>query len=589
MIIRMSNLFLRTLRDDPAEAEVASHKLLIRAGYIRRVAPGVYSWLPLGLRVLNNIVAIVREEMVAVGAQEVHFPALLPKEPYETSGRWQEYGNDLFRLEDRKGASYLLAPTHEEMFTLLVKEFYSSYKDFPTVLYQIQTKYRDELRPRAGLLRAREFVMKDAYSFDIDLSSLEESYQKQRAAYLRIFARLELEVVVVSAVSGAMGGSKSEEFLHPTEIGEDTFVRSAGGYCANSEAAKTAVLEPVSYQGLPSAEIVETVGVTSVEGLVAKLNADFSCENKVWVAADVLKIVVLVLVSPVGERELVAVGVGGDRNIDFKRLEVALDLSDMVLEAAGFADFAKYPQLVRGYIGPNFNDNSVDKIRFLVDSHIVSGSVWVSGANVENKHVVGLVAGRDFVWDGVVEAAEIVAGDLAVDGSGPLEVVRAMEMGHIFQLGTKYSQNLGLQVLDSNGKLSTVFMGSYGIGITRALAAIAQKNCDDKGLVWPAKVSPADLHFVVAAKQEEVYVLADSLVEQLSGEGLVVIYDDRKKVSPGVKFGDAELLGVPVIVVLGRGFVDGLVEVKYRVSGVVEQVAVAGLGDYLLSYFGKQK
>lgn len=585
MLLRMSTLFLRTLREDPADAEVASHRLLVRAGYIRRAAPGIYTWLPLGLRVLAKVEQVVREEMAAIGAQEVHFPALLPKEPYEATGRWAEYGPNIFRLKDRKGGDYLLAPTHEEMFTLLVKDLYSSYKDLPLALYQIQTKYRDEARPRAGLIRGREFVMKDAYSFDVDDAGLAASYEAQRGAYQRIFERLGLEYVVVAATSGAMGGSRSEEFLTPTAIGEDTFVRSPGGYAANVEAVTTVVPAATDWADAPAAHVEDTPDTPTIDTLVAFANARVPRADRAWTAADTLKNVVLALVQPTGERELLVVGLPGDREVDLKRLEAAVAPADV--EAAGDADFAAHPELVRGYIGPAVlgpNAPVADgaertAVRYLLDPRVVPGTRWITGANEPGRHVFDLVAGRDFTADGTVEAAEVRAGDPAPDGSGPLELARGIEIGHIFQLGRKYAQALGLTVLDQNGKAQVVTMGSYGIGVTRVLAALAEANHDDRGLAWPAVVAPAHVQVVAAGKDPAVFEAAEALATTLSARGVEVLYDDRPKATPGVKFADAELLGVPLVVVVGRGLADGVVEVRPRVGGTSEQVPVATAAD----------
>ncbi len=566
MLMRMSSLFVRTLREDPADAEVASHRLLVRAGYIRRAAPGIYTWLPLGLRVLAKVEQVVREEMAAIGAQEVHFPALLPREPYEATNRWTEYGPNLFRLQDRKDADYLLAPTHEEMFTLLVKDLYSSYKDLPLALYQIQTKYRDEARPRAGLLRGREFIMKDAYSFDVDDAGLDAAYLRQREAYQRIFARLGLEYVIVAAMSGAMGGSRSEEFLMPTAIGEDTFVRSAGGYAANVEAVTTPVPDALPYDDAPAAHVEDTPDTPTIESLVALANERFPRPDRPWEAADTLKNVVVTLVHPDGEREVVVIGVPGDREVDTSRLEAAV--APAVVEAATDADFAAHPELVKGYIGPavlgRVNTGREDAIRYLLDPRVVPGTRWITGANVEGRHVVDLVAGRDFTADGTVEAAEVRAGDPAPDGSGPLELARGIEIGHIFALGRKYADALGLQVLNENGKAVTVTMGSYGIGVSRAVAALAETNHDGAGLAWPAQVAPAHVHLVATGKDEAVFHAAAELAADLHGSGIEVLYDDRPRVSPGVKFADAELLGAPVLVVVGRGLAEGVVEVRLR-------------------------
>jgi len=586
MLLRLSNLFVRTLREDPADAEVASHRLLVRAGYIRRAAPGIYTWLPLGLRVLAKVEAVVREEMQAVGAQEVHFPALLPREPYEATNRWTEYGPNLFRLKDRRDNDYLLAPTHEEMFTLLVKDLYSSYKDLPVTLFQVQTKYRDEARPRAGLIRGREFVMKDAYSFDIDDAGLEASYLAQRGAYERIFTRLGLEYVIVAATSGAMGGSRSEEFLHPTAIGEDTFVRSPGGYAANVEAVTTTAPAEIDATGAPAAHVEATPDTPTIESLVALANAEHPrADGREWTAADTLKNVVLSVVHPDGTRELLVVGLPGDREVDLKRLEAALAPAEA--EPAGDGDFAKNPVLVKGYIGPQVlgraHTGDETAIRYLVDPRVVTGSSWITGANEPGKHVFDLVAGRDFVADGTIECAEVKAGDPAPDGSGPLELARGIEIGHIFQLGRKYADALGLKVLDVNGKQVTVTMGSYGIGVTRALAALAEANHDEKGLAWPAHVAPAHVHVVATGKDPAVFEAAETIAQALSAQRVEVLYDDRPKVSPGVKFADAELLGVPLVVVVGRGLADGVVEVRPRVGGEAVSVPVAEAPERIIA------
>jgi prolyl-tRNA synthetase len=569
VLLRMSTLFLRTLRDDPADAEVPSHRLLVRAGYIRRAAPGGFTWLPLGYRVFRNVERVVREEMDRMGAQEVHFPALLPREPYEATGRWTEYGDNVFRLQDRRGADMLLGPTHEEMFTLLVKDMYSSYKDLPLALYQIQTKFRDEARPRAGLLRGREFTMKDSYSFDVDDAGLERSYAQHRDAYIKIFDRLGLEYVIVSAMSGAMGGSKSEEFLHPTPIGEDTFVRSPGGYAANVEAVRTVVPEPIPLDGLPAAHVEDTPDTPTIETLVAVARQLFPDAG--YTAADTLKNVVVTLVHPDGNREPLIIGLPGDREVDLKRLEAQLAPAEVV----PFDDFDKHPLLVKGYIGPQIlGSDSKTGIRYLVDPRVVAGTRWITGANEPGRHVFDLVAGRDFGWDGVVEAAEVLPGDPAPDGSGPLELARGVEIGHIFQLGRKYADALGLQVLDENGKLVTVTMGSYGIGVSRAVAAIAESTHDELGLCWPREVAPADVHIVATGKDDAVFEAAAALATALVEAGLTVLYDDRPKVSPGVKFKDAELLGMPTIVTVGRGLAEGVVELRDRRSGEREEVPV---------------
>jgi prolyl-tRNA synthetase len=581
----LSHLFFRTLREDPSDADVASHKWLVRASYIRRQGPGIFAWLPLGLRVRGNIERIVHEEMQAAGAQHVHFPALLPKEPYEATGRWDEYGDGIFRLKDRKGADYLLAPTHEEVFTLTVKDLYSSYKDLPLMIYQIQDKYRDEARPRAGLLRGREFSMKDAYSFDYTDEGLEKSYQAQRDAYERIFQRLGLEYVIVQADAGAMGGSRSEEFLHPTDVGEDTFVRTDGGYAANVEAYRVTPPPPLPLGDQPAAVVFDSPNTPTIETLVALANDRHPRPEGAWTAADTLKNVVLGLTHPDGSAELVIVGVPGDRDVDMKRAEAFF--GPATVEAADDADFARHKSLVKGYIGPwsaqgaVLGEKSSSGIRFLVDPRVVQGTSWVTGANEHEKHVFNLVCGRDFLPDGTADIATVREGDEAPDGSGPLKAARGMEIGHVFQLGRKYADALGLQVLDENGSLVTVTMGSYGIGVTRLVAVLAEANHDDKGLIWPEVIAPFDVHLVAAGKDDVVFEVARALVSTLEASGKEVLYDDRPKLSPGVKFADAEILGVPHIVIVGRGAPEGIVEYWNRRTGERTEIPLDAVLSHL--------
>ncbi|WP_116051771.1 proline--tRNA ligase [Amycolatopsis palatopharyngis] len=578
MITRMSSLFLRTLREDPADAEVPSHRLLVRAGYVRRVAPGGYSWLPLGLRVLRNIETVVREEMDAIGGQEIQFPALLPKEPYEATGRWTEYGASLFRLKDRKGADYLLGPTHEELFALTVKGEFSSYKDYPVVLYQIQTKYRDEARPRAGILRGREFVMKDSYSFDLDDAGLERSYQLHREAYIKIFDRLGLDYVVVAATSGAMGGSASEEFLAVAPTGEDTYVRSTeSGYAANVEAVTTPAPQEQPIEGRPDAQVHHTPNTPTIETLVDFLNA--AGLGRTFTAADTLKNVLVKTRRP-GEKswELLGIGLPGDREVDMKRLEASLEPAEVSLLEE--ADFTANPFLVKGYIGPEaLQDNG---IRYLVDPRVARGTAWVTGADKADHHVVDLLCGRDFTPDDMIEAAEVREGDASPDGKGTLVAARGIEIGHIFQLGRKYTDAFEVDALGADSKPIRITMGSYGVGVSRLVAAIAEQSHDELGLVWPRAVAPADVHVVIAGKDEAVAEGAERISADLSARGVRVLLDDRKA-TPGVKFADAELIGVPTILVVGRGLAKGVVEVKDRASGDRTEIAVDEIVEHLVS------
>jgi prolyl-tRNA synthetase len=564
----MSTLFLRTLRDDPADAEVPSHRLLVRAGYIRRIAAGVYSWLPLGVLTLRNIENIVRQEMDKAGFQEVHFPALLPRDAYEETGRWSDYGPDLFRLKDRKGADYLLGPTHEEMFTLMVKGEYSSYKDLPLSLYQIQTKYRDEARPRSGIIRGREFVMKDSYSFDLTDEGLVESYMRHRAAYISTFNRLRLKYNIVSAVSGAMGGSASEEFLAPCETGEDTYVLCEKcGYAANVEAVTTLVA-PSDASGVGALEVFDSPNTPTIDTLVELINAKFGGG---YDGSMTLKNVMLM-----ADEKPIAVLVPGDREVDLKRLQANLA---GVNEVRVFeeADFAKHPGLVKGYIGPQ--DAKKSGITIYADPRIAPGTSWVTGANAKDKHARNVVTGRDFTVDHYVEAAQIRKGDACPQCATPVVIDRAIEIGHIFQLGRKYAKALNLTVLDQNGKSQVVTMGSYGIGVSRAVAAIAEQSYDEIGLCWPVEVAPAKVHVVATGKEDNIFETAEEIAADLEVRGISVMLDDRRGTSPGVKFKDAELIGIPVIVVVGKALENGNVEVRVRKTGDKSEVAVAAAVD----------
>ena len=567
-MLRMSTLFLRTLRDDPADAEVPSHRLLVRAGYIRRIAAGVYSWLPLGVITLRNIENIVRQEMDKAGFQEVHFPALLPKDAYEQTGRWTDYGPDLFRLQDRKGADYLLGPTHEEMFTLMVKGEYSSYKDLPLSLYQIQTKYRDEARPRSGIIRGREFVMKDSYSFDLTDEGLVDSYMRHRAAYIATFDRLRLKYNIVSAVSGAMGGSASEEFLAPCETGEDTYVLCEKcGYAANVEAVTT-VVAPGDASTVPAQEVFDSPNTPTIDTLVELLNAKFGGG---YDGAKTLKNVMLM-----ADEKAISVLVPGDREVDLKRLQANLaGVNDLrVFEEA---DFAKFPGLVKGYIGPQ--DAKKNGITVYADPRIAPGTAWVTGANAKDRHARNVVSGRDFTVDHYVEAAQIRQGDACPKCAAPVVIDRAIEIGHIFQLGRKYAQALNLTVLDQNGKSQVVTMGSYGIGVSRAVAAIAEQSYDEIGLSWPVEVAPAKVHVVATGKEDNIFETAEKIGAELEARGISVMLDDRRGTSPGVKFKDAELIGIPVIVVVGKALENGNVEIRVRKTGDKSETAVASAVD----------
>ena len=570
-MLRMSTLLLRTLRDDPADAEVASHKLLVRAGFVRRVAAGIYSWLPLGYRTYRKIENVIRQEMDAAGFQEVHFPALLPKDPYEATNRWAEYGPDLFRLQDRKKNDYLLGPTHEEMFTLMVKGEFSSYKDLPLSIYQIQTKFRDEPRPRSGIIRGREFVMKDSYSFDVDDAGLELSYQKHRDAYIKTFDRLGLKYNIVSAVSGAMGGSKSEEFLAPCPTGEDTYVLcNSCGYAANVEAMVTKV-DTFTGEKVGALEVLDTPNTPTIDSLVELFNSKYSANIS---AANTLKNVLIM-----ADEKPISVLVPGDREVDLKRLVANLPgVKDLRLFED--ADFAKYPKLVKGYVGPQ--DAKALGLKLYADPRVVEGSHWITGANKKDKHAKNVTCGRDFKVRQYVEAAEVKAGDDCPKCANPVIIDRAIEIGHIFQLGQKYAKSLGLTVLDKEGKPVVVTMGSYGIGVSRAVAAIAEQTYDELGLCWPAEIAPADVHIVATGKEDKPFEAAEQIAKELEAKGLEVLLDDRREASAGVKFKDAELIGIPKIIIVGKSLSDGKVELRDRKSADKQEVALADVVKHLV-------
>ena len=576
----MSTLFVRTLRDDPADAEATSHRLLVRAGYVRRVAPGGFAWLPLGLLVARHVERVIREEMVAIGGQEVQFPALVPRAPYEATGRWHDYGESLFRLVDRRGADHLLAPTHEELFTLAVRDMCSSYRDLPLILFQVQAKYRDEARPRGGLLRGREFVMKDSYSFDLDDEGLDRSYGLHRQAYRNVFDRLGVPYVIVSAHAGAMGGSRSEEFLAPLPVGEDTFARCRScGLAANVEALHIAAGPAVPEAGAPPAHVEDTPGTATIATLVDHLNSRDDLrrpDGRPWAAADTLKNVVVRVRQPDGTASLLAVGLPGDRELDLGRLEAALAPGEPEELAPGELD--DHPALVRGYIGPtSLGERGPSGVRYLVDPRVAPGTRWVTGADQEGRHVVDLAVGRDFTPDGTVDAAEVRAGDPCPACGGPLELARGLEVGHVFQLGRRYAEALDLTVLDRDNRAVPVVMGSYGIGVGRAVAAVAEATADAKGLCWPAEIAPARVHVAVVGRGDEHREAGQAVAAAAEAAGLDVLLDDRAEASPGVKLTDAELLGVPTIVVVGRGLAAGTVERVDRATGERTELRLSSL------------
>ncbi|MGZ6886973.1 MAG: proline--tRNA ligase [Acidimicrobiia bacterium] len=564
--MRMSSLFLRTLRDDPADAEVPSHKLMVRAGLIRRVASGIYSWLPLGNRVLRNVAQIVREEMDAAGAQEVSLPITQPLDLWRQSGRDAAYGPMMFRVQDRKEAWYALSPTAEEVVTTLVAGEYSSYRDLPVNLYQINWKYRDELRPRFGLLRAREFLMKDAYSFDADLDGLGRSYDAMHDAYQRIFTRCGLTFRSVKAQSGEIGGDTSQEFMAVAAIGEDAFVWcEACDYAANTEAATRRSDPDVVIPEQPPRAPVHTPDMPGIDVVADHLGTTADLLMKA-IAFDI-------------DGELVLALVPGDREVN--EFAVAAAYAPAAVRLYTDEDFAAHPEIPKGYIGPDFTGAA----RTIADSSIRAPHGWVTGANEVDHHATHMTLGRDFTptdWNDIVVVEQ---GDACPECGGPLRVDRGIEVGHVFQLGDKYSKALGALYTDEHGAEHPMQMGCYGVGVSRILSAVVEEHHDDAGIAWPASVAPYQVHIVVLPGRGDTAVAvtaaAEELYDGLRARGVDVLLDDRDA-SPGVKFADADLLGMPVQVTIGaKGVGRGVVERKVRATGERDELELAAALDAL--------
>jgi len=543
--MRMSRLFLRTLRDDPSDAEVDSHRLLVRAGYIRKVASGFYSWLPLGVRVLQRVSEIVREEMDRAGAQEVLLPIAQPLELWERTGRDTSYGPLMFKLEDRKGTGFALSPTAEELITTTVAGEYTSYRDLPVNLYQVNWKYRDELRPRFGILRAREFLMKDAYSFDRDLAGLQVAYTAMFDAYGQVFSRCGLTFRAVKAQSGEIGGDTSQEFMAVAAVGEDAFVWCAScEYAANTEAATRRPTPEGPVPAVGPRTKVHTPDLPGIDEVAKHLDTSADLLLK-CIAFDV-------------DGELGLALVPGDREVNEFAIQRALPGRSVRL--FGDADFAARRDLPKGYIGPDFAGAAV----VVADSSVRAPHGWVTGANETDHHTTDTAIGRDFTpthWDEIVI---VEPGDPCPSCGAELRIDRGIEVGHVFQLGTKYTEALGANYTDDAGEQHPMVMGCYGIGISRIVAAVAEEHHDDNGLRWPAALAPYDVHLLALG---DVAPAADSLYSELQAAGYAVLYDDRDA-RPGVKFADADLLGVPVQLVVGtKGLARGVVERKVRASG----------------------
>jgi prolyl-tRNA synthetase len=565
--MRWSRTYVPTLRQDPADAEAASHRLLVRAGFIRQLMAGHYMLLPLAVRVRARIIGVIREEMDRIGAQECLLPAMHPAEVWQRSGRWEAMGEELFRVRDRKGAELALGMTHEEIFTTLALEL-RSYRDLPQIWYQFQTKFRDEPRPKGGLLRVREFTMKDSYSFDLDAAGLDRSFDLHHQAYTRSFERLGIPAIPVQASSGQMGGSASVEFMCPSEAGEDLVVRCpVCGYAANVEKATSAVPEVADGPGLPAPEPFPTPGARTIEDLATDFGApaDRQVKTLVYLVDGRPTLVLLRGDHSLVEQKLYdATGAAAVRPAHPDEVREALGASPGSLGAVGVADL------------PVVADRALRGRRDLF-----------TGANVDNVHLRGVDVDRDIRVGRWADLREVTAGEPCPVCGRPLEVLRAIEVGHIFKLGDAYSRALGLSVLGPDGRAVTPIMGSYGIGIERAMAAIVESHHDDAGIVWPVQVAPFAVAVVVLDPDDpEILKVADAVADRLAAAGTEVLVDDRDE-RPGVKFRDAELIGFPFRVTVGaRDLARDTVEVTRRETGERQAVAVDGVADRLLELLG---
>jgi prolyl-tRNA synthetase len=568
--MRTSHYLIATIKETPADAEVISHQLMLRAGMIRRLASGLYTWLPMGLRVLRRVEAIVREEMNRAGAQEVLMPAVQPAELWQESGRWEAMGPEMLRLTDRHQRDYCFGPTHEEIITDLCRGELRSYKQLPANFYQIQTKFRDERRPRFGVMRAREFLMKDAYSFHVDEASLKETYAVMHAAYTRIFTRLGLEFRPVLADTGAIGGSGSHEFHVLADSGEDAIAFSTGSdYAANVEKAES--LPPQGQRPAPSAEmqVVETPNQHSIEEVSTFLKV---APNQT------LKTLVVRGADANGDAEgVVALVVRGDHELN----EIKADKLPQVyspLTMASDEDIRAAIGCPPGSIGPVGIGTPL-----IVDRDAAFVADFICGANEEGKHLTGVNWGRDLPEPEVADLRNVVEGDASPDGKGVLTIKRGIEVGHIFQLGTKYSEAMKATVLDENGKAVTMTMGCYGIGVSRVVAAAIEQNHDDKGIIWPEAIAPFQIALLPmnAQKSEAVRETVEKLYAELTAAGYEVLLDDRGE-RPGVMFADMELIGIPHRIVVGdRGLQNGTLEYKGRRDAENQDIPLAGLFDFL--------
>lgn len=554
--MKQSKMLIPTLKEVPSDAEAKSHQLMLRAGYIKQVTAGVYAYLPLAYRVLQNIEAIIRKEMDKIDAVEMLVPGVLPAELWEESGRYKTYGANLFKLKDRHERDFILGPTHEETFTKIVKDAIKTYKKLPLTVYQIQMKYRDESRPRFGLLRGREFLMLDDYSFHTDMESLDKTYRDMDKAYQQIFEQVGLDFRGIIADSGAMGGKDSKEFMAIAPIGEDTVVYSdSSDYAANLEMAKNLRINKKSHESAKELEKVATPDAKTIDEVAAFLGSEPEQAIKTLVfIADEAPVVVLMR----GNDELNEVKLKNYLNCDF-------------LRPAEDAEAVKYLGADFGSLGPV---DIADEIKIVADLD-VEGMVNASvGANENGFHYINANIDRDYRVDEFVDLRLVKEGDLSPDGEGVLKFTRGIEIGHIFKLGTRYSESLGATVLDENGREVPIIMGSYGIGVSRLLSAIVEQNSDDNGIIWPRSIAPFDIHVVPVNMKKEVQAkLGAEITTLLEDAGYKVLLDDRKE-RPGVKFADADLIGLPARITVGKKADEGIVEIKLRKTGETLEVKV---------------
>ncbi|WLD95190.1 proline--tRNA ligase [Alkalihalobacillus sp. AL-G] len=557
--MRQSQLYSPTLREVPADAEAKSHQLLLRAGFIRQNVSGVYSFLPLGKKVLRKIETIVREEMDFIGSQEVLMPALQPSEVWEESGRWYTYGPELMRLNDRHDRTFALGATHEELITSLLRDEVKSYKKLPMVLYQIQTKFRDEKRPRFGLLRGREFIMKDAYSFDVDQEGLDRNYDNIFHAYKNVFTRCGLDFRAVLADSGAMGGRDTHEFMVLSEIGEDTIAYSdRSEFAANIEMAPVKVIYAKKDSELREKEIIMTENKRSIKDVAEFLDIpEQECiKSLLWIV----------------DEQPVLVLTRGDHQINDIKLKNALEASIVKLATEEQTNEILNSEI--GFIGPV---NVPDGIKVIADEAVRSVVNGVCGANEQDKHFVNVNPDRDFKVDFYDDLRFIKEGDPSPDGNGTIVFAKGIEVGHVFKLGTRYSESMNAEILDKNGKSTPIVMGSYGIGVSRTLAAVVEQMHDENGILWPTQLSPFDLHLIcVNPKNDSQSALGEKLYEELKSNRFDVLYDDRKE-RAGVKFTDADLIGIPIQIIVGKRAEEGIIEMKNRKTGHKDEVHVSEL------------